>query len=97
MILIYPDYFQPKIIILCSHLRREEVEMFYSKISSLQFGDFRKDLEKAGANAYVSKNRIAQLTLKDLGHEALADRISDQTAFVWSNEDSVAISKICLG
>ena len=68
----------------------------YSKLSSMQLSEFRKDLEKAGASAYVLKNRIAQLTLRDLGHEKLAERVSDQTAFVWSNEDSVTISKILM-
>ena len=43
---------------------------------------------------YVSKNSLASLALKDLEREKLAESIDGQTAFIWSDSDSVEISKI---
>ncbi len=65
----------------------------YTKVSSLQMDTLRKTLKKVGAKVYVSKNSVAQRTLKDLQFEPLAQKISGQTAFVLSDVDSVEISK----
>jgi len=68
----------------------------YSQLSGQDINDFRKNLNKAGANVCASKNTIARLALKDVRQESLAEKISGQTAFVWSNEDSAAVSKILI-
>lgn len=65
----------------------------YSAVSSSQMDGFRKDLKRVEAQIYVSKNRIAQLALKKIQQDALAEKISGQTAFVWSNSDPVMVSK----
>ncbi len=69
----------------------------YSNVSSFQLGELRKKLKQAGADVYVSKNAIAQIALRNLKHDALADRIKGQTAFVWSSTDSAQVSKILVG
>ncbi|MCR4338174.1 MAG: 50S ribosomal protein L10, partial [Candidatus Omnitrophica bacterium] len=61
-----------------------------------QIDDLRKKMRGVGARVYVSKNRIAQIALKDVKQEALAEHVENQTAFIWSNGDSVAISKALL-
>jgi len=66
----------------------------YSSISSSQMDSLRKDLKRAGAQFYVSKNRIAKIALKDLDFEKLSESMEGQTAFAFSNEDSVEISKL---
>ncbi len=66
----------------------------FSNLSGLVLSDLRKDLKKAGASMFVSKNSIAENALKELGHDALADRVASQTAFVWTSADSAAVSKI---
>jgi len=66
----------------------------YSQITSSEFSEFRKNCKQAGARVFVMKNSIAKLALKDLKHESLAECISGQTAFVWSNTDSVEVSKL---
>ena len=66
----------------------------YSKVSGLKMSDLRKMLKNAGARVYISKNSSAKLALKELNYEKLAEKVFDQTAFVWSNSDSVEISKI---
>ena len=66
----------------------------YSQLSGIKLSDLRKNLSNAGAGMCVSKNTIAQLALKDLELEKLSQQIQRQTAFVWSNSDSVEISKI---
>jgi len=65
----------------------------YSALSARQMDDFRKNMKRLGAEVLVSKNRIAKLALKELSYDKLADLLSGQTAFTWSNEDSAAISK----
>jgi large subunit ribosomal protein L10 len=66
----------------------------YSNVSSFQIGELRKKLKNAGASVYVSKNSIARVALKELKQDELADRVSGQTAFVWSTADSSEVSKI---
>lgn len=68
----------------------------YSKLTSTKIGDLRKNLKSAGAHVVVSKNRLAQIALKELGHNQLAERVGGQTAFIWSNKDSAEISKILI-
>ncbi len=63
-------------------------------VSGLQMSDLRKDLKKAGANMILSKNSIAKIALKDADYADLAESIANQTAFIWSNEDSIEVSKI---
>lgn len=65
----------------------------YSKVSSFQMSSFRKSLSLVGATVYVSKNRIAKKALRDIELENLASMIQDQTAFVWSQQDSVEVAK----
>ncbi|HLF17472.1 MAG TPA: 50S ribosomal protein L10 [Candidatus Omnitrophota bacterium] len=66
----------------------------YTKLSSPRVSELRKDLKKAGANVFVSRNSLARIALKELKQEPLAERLSGQTAFVWSDADAAAISKI---
>jgi len=66
----------------------------YSNLSGIKISGFRKNLEKIDANVFVSKNKIAQVALKELKQDKLAERISEQTAFVWSNNDAVEIAKL---
>lgn len=66
----------------------------YSKLSSAQICDLRKNLKKTGAEVYVSKNTIARLALKDLNFQELADKVDSQTAFIWSNTDAVDVAKV---
>ena len=68
----------------------------YSKLTSTKIGDLRKNRKSAGAHVVVSKNRLAQIALKELGHNQLAERVGGQTAFIWSNKDSAEISKILI-
>ncbi len=66
----------------------------YSDLSSLQISNLRKSLKQAGADVFVSKNRIAQIALKNAEQTELAEKVSGQTAFIWSNADSSAVSKV---
>jgi len=66
----------------------------FSYLSSLQINTLRKDLKKTGAHVFVSKNSVAKLALKSLKQDQLAGRIKGQTAFVWSDADSVDVSKV---
>jgi len=66
----------------------------YSELGGLESSDLRKSLNQAGADVYVSKNRIARLALKDLKQQSIAEKVDGQIAFVWSNEDAVVIAKI---
>lgn len=65
----------------------------YSAVSSSRMGILRKALKKIGAQVHVSKNRIAQIALKELKQEQIAQEIEGQTAFVWTDSDPVSVSK----
>lgn len=65
----------------------------YAQVPAGRLSDFRKKLKEAGAQVYVSRNSIAQIALKDLKQDNLAERITGQMAFVWSQADAVEISK----
>ncbi len=65
-----------------------------ASISSSQISDLRKELKGVGAEVFVAKNTIASLALKELDAQELSDKISGQTALVWSDSDSVEISKV---
>ncbi|HOY10207.1 MAG TPA: 50S ribosomal protein L10 [Candidatus Omnitrophota bacterium] len=65
----------------------------YSAVSASQMNDLRKDLKRIGAAVCVSKNRIAQIALKECQQDTLAGRVQNQTAFVWSNADCAVVSK----
>ncbi len=65
----------------------------YTAVSSARLGVLRKNLKKIGAHVHVSKNRIAQIALKELKQEQLAEEIKGQTAFVWTDADAVTVSK----
>ena len=69
------------------------IVLSYSAVSSARMGILRKDLKKMGAQVHVSKNRIAQIALKELKQEKIAEDIHGQTAFVWTNADPVSVSK----
>ena len=66
----------------------------YSRLSGPQANDLRKNLKKLGADVFVTKNALARIALKDLKHDALAEKITGQTAFIWSSADSVEVSKL---
>ena len=68
----------------------------YSNLSANQIGELRKKLSDAGASVFVSKNKTAAIALRELKHDALADRVEGQTAFVWTSADSAAVSKILI-
>lgn len=65
----------------------------YTKVSGSQMNDLRRNLRQAGAKVYVSNNAIARIALSNLKNDPLAQRVSGQVALVWSNSDSVAVSK----
>ncbi len=66
----------------------------YTKMSGGKLNNIRKELQKNGADMYVSRNNISRIALKELKHEPLAETITGQTAFIWTNNDSVEVSKI---
>ena len=66
----------------------------YTALSGAKLNSLRKSLQQSGADMVVSKNSLARITLKNAKQDVLANRISGQTAFVWSNADSVSVSKI---
>jgi large subunit ribosomal protein L10 len=66
----------------------------YSEVSSARMDIFRKDLKRVNAKMFMSKNRLAQLALKTVDRAQLAERISGQTAFIWSNHDAAVLSKL---
>jgi large subunit ribosomal protein L10 len=68
----------------------------YTNLSATKVSDIRKNLKKNGAEIFLSKNAIAAMALKLLGHEKLAERIMGQTIFVWGPLDSAEISKILI-
>jgi large subunit ribosomal protein L10 len=68
----------------------------YSKISSPQMNDLRKALSLAGAEMYVSKRRIAQKALESLDFNELSKQIDKQAAFIWSDKESVDVSKVLM-
>ncbi|VAX37207.1 LSU ribosomal protein L10p (P0) [hydrothermal vent metagenome] len=68
----------------------------YSCLSSSKLTDFRKNLYSAGASVNVAKNSIARIALKDLEYSELAEKVSDQTAFVYTKEEAPKISKILI-
>ena len=65
----------------------------YTRVSGPQMNTLRKGLRSVGADFYISRNSIAAIALKDLNYEKLSQRISGQTAFVFSDGDSVQVSK----
>ncbi len=66
----------------------------YSAITASQINDLRKDLKQAGADMFVSRNRLARLALTSHEQEEMAGTIKGQTAFVWSDADAVTVSKL---
>ncbi|MBF0384902.1 MAG: 50S ribosomal protein L10 [Candidatus Omnitrophica bacterium] len=70
--------------------------MSYSKLSGPKIDQLRKSLNKKGADVYVSKNSVARIALKEAEYVDLADKVSDQTAFIWTNSDSVEVSKVLI-
>jgi len=65
----------------------------YKSLNGAQMNDFRKSLKRLGAKFYVSRNTIARRALNDLNRASLCEQLIDQTGFVWSDADSVEISK----
>ncbi|MCB9720678.1 MAG: 50S ribosomal protein L10 [Candidatus Omnitrophica bacterium] len=70
--------------------------MSFSGLNGAKLSGLRQQLQKAGASMFVSKNSIAAYALKELKHDTLADRVASQTAFVWTNADSAAVSKVLM-
>ncbi len=67
--------------------------MGYSNISSSEIGELRKSLKKLGAQLHVIRNKMAKRALDDLQFIDIGNVVKGQTAFVWSNADSVEVSK----
>jgi large subunit ribosomal protein L10 len=65
----------------------------YSALKSNQLSEIRKKLSESKASVYVSKNSLAKIALNTINQQNLADRVCDQTMFVWTDNDSVAIAK----
>ncbi len=65
----------------------------YTRVSGPKMNTIRKTLQALGAEFYASRNQMAQRALKDLSLEPLSQEIQGQTAFVFSNADTVEISK----
>lgn len=65
----------------------------YSRLSAPQMNDFRKNLKTIGADVYVSRNSIARIALKNLKKDNIIEKMTGQTAFIWSNADAVEVSK----
>jgi large subunit ribosomal protein L10 len=65
----------------------------YSAVSASQMDDLRKNLKRLGASVYVPKNRIAQIALQEADQKMLAEKVTGQTALIYSNSDASAISK----
>jgi len=65
----------------------------YTRLSAAKMNNLRKNLRNNDAEVFVSRNRLAQIALKEVEQEKLADLITGQTAFVWSDGDAVNISK----
>jgi len=76
--------------------RQHTFVMSYTGVSALQMSTLRKDLKRAGAKLYVAQNALAQRALQKVAHQTLADRVASQTAFVFSDDDSVEVSKILM-
>lgn len=68
----------------------------FSRMNGPKLNDLRKTLKKAGAEVLVSRNAIANIALKEFKQEGLGEKISGQTAFVWSTGDSAELSKILI-
>ncbi len=73
--------------------RKNTFLVSYSGLSGPEMNTFRKGMKQVGADLHVSRNNIAQLALKDLKLDKLAERIAGQTAFVWSDTDAAEVSK----
>ncbi len=68
----------------------------YSRVSGPQMNTLRKGLKSAGAHFYISRNSMAELALKSLNREKLSSKINGQTAFVFSDADSLEVSKVLI-
>ena len=65
----------------------------YTGVSGPQMNSLRKGLKQVGADFYVSKKSIAQIALKGLKFDQLAEAVGGQTAFVWTDKDSAEVSR----
>ena len=66
----------------------------YSKLSGLQMSEIRKNLKKVDAKMYVSRNAIIQKAFESFELDKLTQKLDGATAVIWSNADSVEVSKI---
>ncbi len=66
----------------------------YSGVSSLSMNNFRKDLKRKNADLFVSRKSLTKLALEGDQFSKILESLDGQTAFVWSDEDSVEISKL---
>ena len=73
--------------------RRSVFMVTYSRVSGPQMNTLRKGLKSAGAEFHISRNSMAELALKNLSYDKLIPKIKGQTAFVFSDADSVEVSK----
>ncbi len=66
----------------------------YSKLSGVQFSDFRRNLKQVGVRVQVVRNTMAKRAFREENYEELVNKVEGSTALVYGNADSVEISKI---
>ena len=65
----------------------------FSKVTSPEMSDLRKELKKLGARMVVVKNSVAVRTLKNINLEAIEPMVEGSVALVYSDSDAADISK----
>ena len=63
------------------------------RMTAAQAGELRTEIKNSGARILLLKNAVARQTLKQLGHDGLAEHVKGMNAVVWS-EDPVAPLKV---
>ncbi len=66
----------------------------YDKISSGDLSGLRKSLSKNKAKMYASRNSLVKVALKGTEMAGLAEDLKGMTAFVWTDADASAVSKL---
>lgn len=65
----------------------------YVGLSGTRMSDLRKRFRTLGAQVHVIRNKLAQLALQEMHYAPLAQEVQGQSLIVWSNADSVDVSK----
>lgn len=66
----------------------------YDKISSGDLSSLRKTLQRNKAKMYSSRNSLVKVALKGTEMSRLAEDLKGMTAFVWTDADASAVSKL---